>query len=357
MTWLLAAKALASVLLAVPQDGIAAPLSEELALEASKKTAVVLGPDRPLGLGVVIGQKGEVLTIGPVAFGDDGLPRTSLKVRIGESTTPAAVAAFDPMTDLALLRAQDAPSAEGTQANRGVARVGTTIVSDVYLCVLPSGPVRVQVVRRDVGGILDLSQRYIPLFEVRLERGDEVLGGAPVFAPDGSLAGILMASLAGGDKTEGAIKRSPGATSFIGSASLQGPLPALTTFALSGTVVNRVIQGFLSGSLRHPWIGIYFASANPRGARILRVVEDSPAALAGLRVNDVVVSVNDKAIADGVALGALLFDLPIGSSADITVKRGSLVLAVKCSVIADPRASQIGHLVRKPVVTVQRIRL
>lgn len=357
MTWLSAVSAISSLVSAMPQDGIAAPLSDALALDASKKTAVVLGPDGPLGLGVVIGQKGEVLTIGPVAFGEDGLPRTSLRVRIGDNTTSATVSAFDPMTDLALLRAQQAPSAEFSEANRGVARVGTTILSDVHLCVLPSGPVRVQVVRRDVGGVLELSQRYIPLFEVRLERGDEVLGGAPIFAPDGSLAGILMASLASGEKAEAEIKRSPGAAGFAGSAALQGPLPAVTTFALSGTVVNRVIQGFLSGSLRHPWIGIYFASATPRGAKILRVVENSPAAAAGLRVNDVILTVNGKAIADGVALGALLFDLPIGSTADVTVKRGSLVLAVKCSVVADPRASHIGQLIRKPVVSVQRIRL
>jgi serine protease Do len=86
---------------------------------------------------------------------------------------------------------------------------------------------------------------------------------------------------------------------------------------------GKVIRGWLGVSIRNLTPEQFKARklADNQGALIADVVPDSPAEIAGLQKDDVVVAFNGKPVANASVLQRLVGDTPVGNTARLTVRR------------------------------------
>lgn len=119
-------------------------------------------------------------------------------------------------------------------------------------------------------------------------------------------------------------------------------------FAVPTNMVRTVIDAAeTGGQVRRPWIGITtqpvtqdIASSvglrRPTGVLIKALHPDGPAAKAGLRPGDVVLSVNDRVVDDPEAMRFRLATEPIGSQVPLQVLRRGRTRTVAVVLIAPP---------------------
>lgn len=323
------------------QSGLTAPLSASVASRVEQSVISVRQATAISGRAVIISRDGFAITTGEVVFGPDGKPKAGLEAAVGTSRIGTlSVEGFDPVTDLALIR---------IRLLGGGTFVPATLASDdsatVVMTSLAGGVVRSEVTRKSVAGVMQLTQRYVPLVELRLEGGAVVLGGAPVFNPEGHLVGLLQASLVSQGSAEAL--DAPRSSSF---ASLnQGPKPAVTSFSLALSALRRVVEGFLSpeGLVRHPYIGLYFATSSEGGAIVGEVAKGGPSEKAGFEVGDVIILAGNRPIITAVDLATHLFNVPVGETVTFTLRREGKERVVRVVVSADPRPVQGKDLVRR----------
>ena len=95
------------------------------------------------------------------------------------------------------------------------------------------------------------------------------------------------------------------------------------------TVVNIVEQIMTTGQISTPYIGITVNDVDenlraygvPAGANVVEVIEDSPAAKAGIQKNDVIIKANDTAISGSGDLVKLIRACAAGDEVALTVYR------------------------------------
>ena len=94
-------------------------------------------------------------------------------------------------------------------------------------------------------------------------------------------------------------------------------------------VANQIKE---TGSVARGWLGVLiqevtrelaesFGMENPHGALVAKVLEDSPAAEAGLKVGDVIVEFNGKKVMRSSGLPPLVGRAKVGKEAEVTVIR------------------------------------
>ena len=105
-------------------------------------------------------------------------------------------------------------------------------------------------------------------------------------------------------------------------------------FAIPANMVRLVVDSALQGgSVRRPWLGANLIEVNPdfanaagldraSGALVSYVAEDSPAASAGLKTGDIIVSVDDKEVSDPNAFQYRFTTRGTSGEASLEVLRG-----------------------------------
>jgi len=120
-------------------------------------------------------------------------------------------------------------------------------------------------------------------------------------------------------------------------------------FAIPSNMVRAVVDAARTGAdyFERPYIGAGFepvtaqiadalGMARPRGALVSSVTPDSPAAAAGLRPGDVVLSLDGRAIEHPDALGYRLATLAVGSTAELGVLSQSRETTLQIELIRAP---------------------
>ncbi len=262
-------------------------------------------PQQGSGSGFIYSRDGHVITNHHVIEGAD-----YVQVRLVDGREfQAEVVGSDPQSDVAVLQIE-----ERGRADLPVARIGSSEPLQVGDWVLALGsPLDLEATV--TAGIVSAKRRQLTGRPSALEafiQTDAAINpgnsGGPLVDLTGSVVGINTAILGG--------------RGFIGYG-----------FAIPIDLAKKVASDILEyGEVRRPQLGVQIGTVTAvdaevyglpeiRGAEIVQVVEDSPAARAGLRIGDVVLAIDGEEIADPAALTTTLARHQPGDEVVLTVFR------------------------------------
>jgi serine protease Do len=301
----------------------------------------LLGTQRSTGSGVILSSDGFIVTNAHVVEGGRRfvvvLPRPAAAGAPGRSAlapvsqeVPATLVGTDQETDLAILKVAltDLPFARiGDSDSLAPGQVVLAFGSPFGL----ARSVTMGVISA-VGRQLRDEDRMIYIqTDTPINPGSS---GGPLVSAEGLVVGInsLIFSQSGGSEGVG--------------------------FAAPGNVVRFVYEQIRSnGRVRRGQIGVFAQTITPALAAGLRLPRDwgvvlgdvypnSPAAKAGLRINDVIVSVDGKPMENGRQLDVTLYQRQIGGSVSLEVRRGPQLLSLKVPVVERrEEADRFRHMV------------
>ncbi len=271
--------------------------------------SVDTGTGMGTGTGVIISSDGEILTNAHVI--DRG---RAVRVRLLGETEPrtARVVASDPGNDLALVKIEADGLTPATFADPESLRVGMDVVAIGYALGLDGGP-------SVTSGIVSALDRTIitPLGALdRLVQTDAPISsgnsGGPLVNAAGEVVGINTA-----------VARSD---SMTAANSI--------SFAIGVGEVLRVIDQLRQAAAGQPrvegylGVGLGDRTDGGQGAVITEVQSDAPAARAGIRIGDIVVSFDGAPIDGRAGLIAAVRDRSPGDAVTLELRRNGQAVSV-----------------------------
>jgi serine protease Do len=254
---------------------------------------------RSLGSGFIIDGEGYIVTNNHVIEDAD-----EIKIKLkNEDEYDAEIVGRDPNTDLALLKvkkprnfqAVELGDSESLKVGQWVVAIGSpfgleqTVTAGIVSAkgrVIGSGPYD------------DFIQT-----DASINPGNS---GGPLVNMEGEVVGINTAIIASGQG--------------IG-------------FAIPINLAKKIINQLkTSGEVTRGWLGVaiqdiseemaeYYGLKDRNGVLVAKVFDGDPAGEAGIKAQDIIISVNDQKIADSRDLTAFIADLKVGQKADIKVLR------------------------------------
>ena len=273
------------------------------------------GQGEASGTGVVLTSDGEILTNAHVVEG-----ATKVSVRFAGETEPrtATVLASDPGNDLALLEIDATNLKPATFAQPGTIRIGDQVIAIGYALALDGGP-------SVTSGIISALKRTIITESGALNgliQTDTAISsgnsGGPLVNLRGEVVGINTA-VARSDVNQAATN-----IGFSISVDEIGPVLEQLRSQASGEIRQ---EGFLG-------VGLAARTDGGQGAIITSVQPDSPASLAGIQEEDIVLSVDGEPIDGQAGLVAAIRDAAPGQTVEIEILRGVKRLTVKATLVA-----------------------
>lgn len=283
------------------------------------------GPVRGLGSGFIIDPTGYIATNNHVVGGAD-----KITVILHDGTQlEATLAGRDPKTDLALLKIEyDKPLPTVSFGNSDTARVGDWVVAVGNPFGL-GGTVTTGVVSargRSIGsGSFD---DYIQI-DAPINRGNS---GGPTFNLQGEVIGVNTA-----------IYSPNGGSVGIG-------------FAIPANIAKPVLEQLKDkGKVVRAWLGVHVQEVTPDiaeslglksrgGALVASVVADSPAAKAGVKIGDVILSLDGRDVEKVQALPRAVAQSKIGDTHEITVWRDGKTVTLNATLAEMPDEPKIAAL-------------
>lgn len=262
-----------------------------------------------LGSGFVIDPAGIIITNNHVI--EDG---EDITVNFTDGTKlKAELIGHDPKTDIAVLRVKpEKPLKAVSFGDSGGIRVGDWVMAIGNPFGL-GGSVTVGIVSARNRNINSGPYDDFIQTDAAINRGNS---GGPLFDMHGKVIGINTAII------------SPSGGSIgIG-------------FAIPSNAAKRVVEQLVQfGETRRGWIGVRIQPVTPdiaeslglkeaKGALIAGVTEGGPAAVAGLKVGDVLVSFDGRPVSDPRELSKMVADAGVNASVPVTVRRDGKDVAV-----------------------------
>lgn len=290
---------------------------------------------RPLGTGSGVGftPEGHILTNNHVVEGADMIRIELVDGRVYE----AELVGRDQLTDVAVIKVAPgivAPLPLADRADLGIGDVAIAIGNPLGLAGGPS-----------------VSVGVISAFERQLD----------ITRQDGSsqnLQGLIQTDAAiSGGSSGGALVDATGSLIGITTAKSVGESTEGVGFAVPVDLVENIALDLIrDGRVVHPFLGIigtthYRTLADgaevPAGAEVVRIiggeaddpVTESAFGIAGARVGDVIVAVDDIAITDMNQLASLLRRYRAGQDVDVAIERGTTTLEITVTLDARPEGT------------------
>ena len=269
-------------------------------------------PSRGVGSGVIITPDGYILTNDHVVEDAQDitvdLPRSHYFPQ--GATFEGRVVGRDPLTDLAIVKvdAQDLPVIP--IGDTGKLRVGEWVIAIGNAQGLPGGPTVTLGIVSAMGRSVETGDRGITLHD--LVQTDAAINpgnsGGPLLNLAGKVVGINTAIIRGAQN--------------IG-------------FSISTATVNAVMEDLIQvGKVKWPWLGVRITTLTPalsrergyaveQGVLIIEVMPDVPAARAGLRDSDIMVSLNGESTPDLETFQRMIRLYRAGDTVELSVVRDS----------------------------------
>jgi serine protease Do len=291
-------------------------------------SAALLGTQRSTGSGVILSADGYIITNAHVVEGGRrfvvviprpvaaGVPGRSALAPVSQEV-PATLVGTDRETDLAVLKVAQTGLPFATLGNSDSLAPGQVVLAFGSPFGLASS-VTMGVISA-VGRQLQDEDRMIYIqTDTPINPGNS---GGPLVSPDGVVVGIntLIFSQSGGNEGVG--------------------------FAAPGSIVSFVYNQIKKNRrVRRGEIGVFAQTITPAIAAALRlsrtwgvvlgdVYPNSPAARAGLRINDVILSLDGKPMENGRQFDVNMYRQPIGGAVNLEVGRGLQRLTVQVPVV------------------------
>jgi len=275
----------------------------------------VTRPQRGLGSGVIVSEEGLILTTRHVISDVDDIVVALFDGRIAE----ASVVGSDPGTDLAVLRIEldDLPAARLSAEN-------TLKTGDVVLAIGNAFGLS-HTVTMGIVSAVGRGQLNLTAFEDFIQTDAAINAGnsgGALINPGGEVVGINSASL----------------NQSVGAQGIGFAIPA----PLAQEIMSQIVE---YGQVRRGWIGVdlidvslavQLGERRLSGARVARVAPDSPAWLAGLRPNDVLVSADGEPTLSARQLTLKISQIEPGQAIEFEVLRGRQIFPLTVDVIQQP---------------------
>ena len=267
------------------------------------------------GTGVVLTADGEILTNAHVVA-----DATEVHVRFAGETEPrlAKVLASDPGNDLALLKIEATDLKPATFAQPGTIRIGDGVIAIGYALDLDGGPTV-------TSGIVSALKRTIITESGALNgliQTDAAISSGNSGGPLVNLRGEVV-----GINTAVARSDANSAANNVGfSIAVDEIVPVLEQLRNQASGQVRE-EGFLG-------VGLAERTDGGQGAIISSVQPNSPASLAGIREDDIVLSVDGEPIDGQAGLVAAIRDASPGQTVEIELLRDGKRLSVKAKLVA-----------------------
>ena len=294
----------------------------------SSPTSVLLGTQRSTGSGVILSPDGYIVTNAHVVEGGRrfmvvlprpvaaGVPGRSALAPVSQEV-PASLIGTDAETDLAVLKVE--------QTNLPFARLGDSDSLAPGQIVLAFGSpfglassVTMGVISAVGRQLRDEDRMVYIQTDTPINPGNS---GGPLVTPDGLVVGIntLIFSQSGGSEGVG--------------------------FAAPGSIVRFVYEQIRTNRrVRRGEIGVFAQTITPAVAAALRLPRDwgvvlgdvypnSPAARAGLLINDVILSLDGKPMENGRQFDVNVYRRPIGGAVNLEVGRGLQRINIRVPVV------------------------
>jgi Do/DeqQ family serine protease len=289
---------------------------------------------RSLGSGVMVDASGLVVTNNHVVEGAD-----QFKVSLSDKREfEAEIVLKDSRTDLAILRLKDTTEKFPTL---DFANSDELMVGDVVLAI--GNPFGVgQTVTHGIISALARTQVGITDYQFFIQTDAAInpgnSGGALVDMT-GKLAGINTAI-------------------FSRSGGSQG-----IGFAIPANMVRVVVTSAKSGgkAVKRPWLGARLQAVTPEiaetmglrlpsGALVANVVAGSPAARGGLKLSDLIITIDGQSVEDPNAFDYRFATRPLGGKSEIEVQRGGkpVKLTIPLETAPDTGRNEIVLTTRSP---------
>ncbi len=292
------------------------------------KSIALLGDAlRPTGVAVLIDNRGYFL-----AANQNRIGKTVEAILSDGTKVLLTFVSSDEISQLTLLLAGDWKPEMGTPTR---IMQSNQLKSERLTLVNGTSRIQGELVLGSKIGILADSGRYVPLNEMRFEFQSKATGGAPVFNSMGELAGFVNASVGNVSSP-----KTMGEESALGSPKLgiqgestrnYGPQGLVVSYSFNEKVLGRVIDGFLGEDHqpKHPYLGVFYQNHLKGGVEIRTITKSSPSEDAGLKVGDIIQSVNDNKVTDSFVLAARIFEMSVGDIAEMQIIRSNITMNIE----------------------------
>lgn len=282
------------------------------------------------GSGVIITSDGYIVTNNHVVAGASGV-----KVYLQDGTEYAAtLVGRDELTDLAIVKIDAAGLPAATLGNSS----GMAVGDKVYAIGNPLGVFTSSVSGGIVSGLnrtIEVEGQSMTLMQTDASVNPGNSGGG-LFNEAGELIGIVNAKSSG--------------------MNVEGLGFAIPIDDAKSVIVDLIDLGYVSG---RPFLGVtlqeinlvesseggnggYFPFYMPANyvtrVQVMSVMQGSAAEAAGMQVDDIIRSVNDKEVTGSSALASILYEYKIGDMVTITVQRGNENVDLKVTLAERPAA-------------------
>ncbi len=271
------------------------------------------------GSGVIIDQQGHIITNNHVVEGADSLE----VIYLDGSTADAKLVGADVVSDLAVIQVNKVP-AFAPLGDSNALQLGEMVIA----IGSPLGNYRGSVTMGVVSGlnrtVEGATQEGLIQTDAAINHGNS---GGPLVNMLGQIVGIN--TLVVRDTTSGDVAEGLG-------------------FSIPSETVKMVSQQLIAkGRVDYPFIGISYDQITPQmageynlpsryGLLVRTITVGSPAAQAGLRQNDIVLSLDGKKIDENNPLRTILFKYKIGDKVKLEVLRGGQTTTVDITLVGRP---------------------
>ncbi|MDA1278859.1 MAG: trypsin-like peptidase domain-containing protein [Chloroflexi bacterium] len=281
----------------------------ELLTPSVVQIAVSLDRGQGVGTGVIFDSDGHILTNWHVVEG----ARTITVAFEDGSVVKGELFRRDPQLDLAIVRVDQKNVRPAMFGDSGTLRVGEDVVAIGHALGLRGGPTVskgvVSALDRTIVGESGGNLTGLVQTDAAINEGNS---GGPLLNMRGEVIGINTAKINVGDRLGFAININA-AKAAAEQLIAQGPVPPPGFLGVGGVDVTRALA---------------FALGLPvaQGFGVTVIEPGSPADIAGVKLDDIIVRLNNVEVIDGQDLTDFLREKPSGSEITITVVRNSRFL-------------------------------